>query len=750
MLNTNTETVSYGPAEADSPLELLEYLWNILRQQLPIILTMVVFATGLGAFYTYVTPPAFKARATIIIDRGKVQAQLGGMYRELPIDSVEIDGQIQLIKSEAVALAVAKKLRLADDPEFVGPPVGVPGLIYQLRSALRFRDPPAQTVDVDHAAASAAADRVTVNRVGGYVIEIEASALRPELAAELANAFADCYIEDQLQSRYQTARQAGGWLQDRIRELGEQTAAADENVQQFKTKKQLIAAAGGRLLNEQLVGELNTQFVAAREKTSEAKARLDRIESIIQSGVSDEQLIGTVSDMLNNPIIVKLRTQYLELVNREADWAQRFGKDHQAVVNLSRQIREIRGSVADELRRVAETYKSEYEIAKQRQASLEKTVAEAVSRLQEASQAQIELRQLESSAETYRGLYRSALQRNTELMQQQSFPGTEARLITRAPVPTQKSGPRTSLVLLAATGGGLLLGLGIGVLRVSLDRVFRTSEQVETLLQANCIALAPVLRRAPRGRSSRSKEPRTIVRTSTVCWAIVDRPLSRFAEAMRSIKSAAALSGHPSKVLGFTSSLPDEGKSTIAAAFALLVAQTGARVVLVDCDLRNPSLSGMLAPKAEHGILEVTSGKKPLDEVLWRDATTNLSFLPGAKKSRLANSADILASDALRTFFEELRKTYDWIVVDLPPVAPIVDVRSTVGLVDSFVFIVEWGRTKIDVVDLALRKTAVVHENLLGVVLNKVDYKTLGRYDGRRSDYYSDKYYAQYGDDRPA
>jgi succinoglycan biosynthesis transport protein ExoP len=158
----------------------------------------------------------------------------------------------------------------------------------------------------------------------------------------------------------------------------------------------------------------------------------------------------------------------------------------------------------------------------------------------------------------------------------------------------------------------------------------------------------------------------------------------------------------------------------------------------------------MRAPKAEHGILEVTSGKKPLDEVLWRDATTNLSFLPGAKKSRLANSADILASDALRTFFEELRKTYDWIVVDLPPVAPIVDVRSTVGLVDSFVFIVEWGRTKIDVVDLALRKTAVVHENLLGVVLNKVDYKTLGRYDGRRSDYYSDKYYAQYGDDRPA
>jgi succinoglycan biosynthesis transport protein ExoP len=285
-------------------------------------------------------------------------------------------------------------------------------------------------------------------------------------------------------------------------------------------------------------------------------------------------------------------------------------------------------------------------------------------------------------------------------------------------------------------------------LRVSLDRVFRTAEQIETALQANCLAMAPVIGRNRRRKSTAPNAPRTIPPNSSVSWSVIDRPLSRFAEAMRSIKSAARLSQQPIKVFGFTSSLPSEGKSTIATAFALLSAQAGARVLLVDCDFRHPALSKVLAAGAEHGVLEVISGKEKVEDVLWTDAQTKLSFLPGAMRSPVPDSAEILSSDALRSFFEEARKQYDCIIVDLPPVAPIVDVRATAGLVDAYVFMVEWGQTKIDVVDLAFRKAPMVQENLLGVVLNKVDFKALGRYAGYRSDYYSDKYYAPYGSDR--
>jgi succinoglycan biosynthesis transport protein ExoP len=738
----NRQTVVYPHGDEKSPLELIEFFRGVLRQQLALILSIAVLAIALGALYLWLTPPTYTARATMIIDRGKVQAQLGGMSRELPLDTIEVESQIQLIRSEGVALAVAKALKLEDDPEFTGPPTGIGGRIHDLLSRLSSGPSSDSTIDPARLALGRLDHNLTVNRVGGYIIQIEYRSLRPERAAEVANAFADLYIEDQLNSRSAAARQAANWLQDRMQKLSDQGVLADEAVVQFKTKNNIVAA-GGRLINDQQLSELNTQLVLAREKTAEARARLDRIEDIIRTDSPDG---GTVTETLNNPVIVKLRSQYLEFTSRQADWARRFGKNHFAVLNLERQIREIRGSIADELRRIAETYKSDYKIAQQRQSEIEKTVAAAVSRSQEAGQAQIELRQLESSADTYRGLYKSALQRNTELVQQQSFPGTEARLVTRASIPAGKSSPKTLIVLFVSAAGGLMLGLGAGILRAALDRVFHTPAQVEEVLQTNCLALAPALK-SVKAAASRSPAPRIIRRDGSIAREVVDRPLSRFAEAMRSIKSAADLSRHSIKVLAFTSSIPNEGKSTIAAAFALLAAQTKARVVLVDCDFRNPSLTAALAPGAEDGILEVISRKKVLEETLWKDPATGLHFLPGATAPRLAHSSEVLASAPLRALFGELREKFDWVIVDLPPVAPIVDVQSTAGLADSYVLIVEWAATRIEVAELALSKASVMHDKLLGAVLNKVDFKILRRHEGHRGDYYSDKYYAQYGDD---
>ena len=757
MLQVNTRpdvTYPAPAAETQSPLELIEYFSTVLRLHFVLILSISVLVFALGALYVIVTPPTFTARATMLIDRGKVQAQLGGMARELPVDPVEIESQIQLIKSEAVALTVIRKLNLGNDPEFTGPPPGLAGWLHALRSklvgALGYRRSVAGGDDTEAdpqlVALGGVSSRLVVNRIGGYVIEIEFRSLKAEKSAQIANAFADCYLEDQLNSRYFSAQQAATWLQDRMRELNDQSSQADAEVVRFKAKNNIVAA-GGRLINDQQLAELNTQLIVAREKTSEARARLDRIEDIIRADSLERPIAGTVSETLSNPIIVKLRSQYLELINREMDFTRRFGKEHLAVVNLGRQIREIRRSMADELSRIAETYKSDYEIARQRQAEIERTVAGAVARSQEASQAQIELRRLESSADTYRGLYKSSLQRNAELIQQQSFPGIEARVVTRASTLAGKSNSKSLIILFGSAAGGVILGFAAGVLRASLDRVFRTSGQVEAMLQTNCVALVPALKSAKRSQTASPAGKRVIVPNSAVSWEAVNRPLSRFAEAMRSIRAAADLSGHAIKVFGFTSSLPDEGKTTISAAFALRVAQGGARTLLIDCDLRNPALTATLAPSAKEGLLEVVSGKRRIEEVLWKDEKTHLAFLPGATGSRMvAHSSEFIGSKALRAVFAELRQEYDYVVVDLPPVAPIVDVLSTAGLIDAYVFVVEWGRTKMEVVDLALSKASVMRDNLLGVVLNKVDFKILGRHEGRRSDYYSEKYYARYGE----
>jgi succinoglycan biosynthesis transport protein ExoP len=196
--------------------------------------------------------------------------------------------------------------------------------------------------------------------------------------------------------------------------------------------------------------------------------------------------------------------------------------------------------------------------------------------------------------------------------------------------------------------------------------------------------------------------------------------------------------------VGLTSSVPNEGKSSIAAAVARLAAQTGARTLLIDCDLRNPSLSRLLTPKAKFGLLDVVRGQSTLEKAIWIDPATHMAFLPASIKGRFAHSSEILASPAMRKFFEALRQHYDYVIADFAPIRPIVDVRAATNLVDSYLYVVQWGHTRIDFVDDALHSARTVYDHLLGVVLNKVDLKALGRYEGRGGYYHHDNYH-RYG-----
>jgi succinoglycan biosynthesis transport protein ExoP len=170
--------------------------------------------------------------------------------------------------------------------------------------------------------------------------------------------------------------------------------------------------------------------------------------------------------------------------------------------------------------------------------------------------------------------------------------------------------------------------------------------------------------------------------------------------------------------------------------------------LLADCDLRNPSLSRLLAPSAVQGLLEVLKGESSLDNAIWRDPVTNLEFLPAtipALNRRLVQSSEILGSEQMRKLFDGLRSNYDYIFLDFAPLMPIVDVRASTKLVDGYIYVIEWGHTRIDHVEQALRSAKVVYEHLLGVVLNKVDLTSLGRFDGRGSDYYHHGSYHRYG-----
>ncbi len=754
--------LSQNSANSGGISELIGFLLGFLKRQYVVIAVTVALTTATSIIYLKTAPPTFTGKAKILFGNSKTQfVQQQSLVAEAPIDIVQIETQIEVLRSKAIAKAVIDQLGLGQDPEFKSSRRTFRSLWQQVQGSSESsqQEPEIDQAKTEDAIISAFEDRLSAVRVGmTKVIEISFNARSAVRAAEIANAVANTYISDQLSSKFEANRSATSWLQDRLRELGQQAETAERAVNVYKSEHNIVVS-NGKPIDDQRITDLNSRLVAAKTHTAETLARLNRFESVLKSNAPDSASIGNLdasgSEALNNPIINSLRQQYLEYARRETEWSARYGRSHLAVVNLRTRMRDIRASILDEVRRLAETSKGDFEVAEQRQRSVEKELATAVSQSQTTNSAEVTLRELETRAKSYRSLYDSFLQRYMGSIQQESFPIADARIISPAAPPQGKTKPKSLLVLALGLLGGVALGAGLGLLRDMMDRVFRTTAQIESILHLPCLSVVPRIKDTESEKSTTARatqhdqgfDPRTINRKAGILWAATAMPLSRFAESIRSIKLAIDLNPTKTsnKIVGITSALPNEGKSTVSVSLAQLIGHAGKRVVIVDCDLKNPSLSAALAPHASAGIIEVISGAKTLEETVWRDPKTNLEFLPVVKRTPLFHTSEILSAEQTRKLFDKLRAAYDYIIVDLPPLAPVVDVRATTQLVDCFVLVVEWGRTKIDVVQHALHTAPNVYETLIGAVLNKTDMKAMKRYNGYNNDYYNNEHYIRYG-----
>lgn len=740
-------------AEENGIGELVRFALGFLRRQYLLIVLAAVVGLAASVVYLRITPPTYTARVKVLF--GTPKTPFIQQHSETPVDAPSIESQIEVLKSKATATSVINKLGLAADPDFKDSEDSMHSLSRIIRGWFGYPSPIHQVNTTDRLI-DEFEKRLSAGRVGySTVIEVSFNASSAERAAEIANAVATIYLADQINAKVDANRVANAWLHDRLTELGHDALMAERAVNELKAKNNIVTAEG-KSLDEQQVNELNSRLVAARAQTSEVLARLNRYETILAS--ADSASIGKLdapgSDALTSPIINSLRQMYLDEARREYEYSARYGADHLAVVNIRTAKKAIAQSIWDEVRRLAESSKSDFEVAKQRQQEIEKQLATAVSRSRNTSSAELSIRELDISAKGYRSLYETFLQRYMGSLQQDSFPITEARVISPAAPPLNKSKPKTILVLALGMLGGLALGTAIGLLRELMDRAIRTSAQVESTLHSPCLSIVPLVRHPVRksllhctnAEVGQKSGERTLSRTREIYWTASAIPLSRFAESIRSIRLAVDLDATKTsnKIVGITSTLPNEGKSTIAAALAQLLAQAGKRVIIVDCDLRNPSLSSILSPDAHTGIIEVLSGAQALEETVWSDAKINLAFLPVAKRGPLFHTSELLAAEQTKKLFDKLRAAYDFIIVDLPPLAPIVDVRATAPLIDSFILVVEWGRTKIEVVQHALHTAPDVCEALIGTVLNKADMSAIKRYASHYGDYYNKAHYIRY------
>lgn len=734
------------PINNESELDLVQLL-QVARRQKLVIAAVAGVVISIAALYSFGATPQYTASAELLIDtqqaRGlEVMPQLTGI-----MDSSAIDSQVQILQSERITKSVIKELKLVDrkKKQLEGQGSSLLSNTVGLVLPFLFRPAPMSDFELERAEVDDFNNRLKVRRIGNsYVIELDFRAADGQLAADIANQVAEAYIVDQLEAKYQATRRASVWLQDRISELRDQALAADRAVQDFKSKNNIIDTQRG-LISDQQLSELNTQLITARTAVAETQARFERVTSILKqggvAGTSDE----VVSDVLNNEVISRLRGQYLDAVKREADWSKRYGPEHVAVLNLNQEIKGLQRSLFTELSRIAETYKSDMEIAKAREASLSKSLDQLVAQAKLTGQAQVELRELESNAQSYRALYDNFLQRFMQATQQQSFPITEARLITDASPPLRASQPKTVLIVAGGTVFGLLLGFGVAMWRERMNRSFRTPSDVERYLGLECLGILPMLPSSvttpiPAGQSALDSS------TGIMRQAIVD-PFSRFSETLRSVKVSADLSIHSRsvKVIGIVSTLPKEGKSTVSANFAQLIAHSGQRCVLIDGDLRNPTLTRRLSPGRSVGLLELVLGKASSEEVSIVDPMTGLRFIPAVVPGDIVHTNEILASEQMSATLDKLKQDVDYIVIDFPPMAPVVDVMASTHIVDGYVYVLDWASSNRDLVANTLQNAPKVYNKVLGCLLNKVDLKALRNLEDYGSKYYYHKYYASYG-----
>ncbi|WJH39653.1 polysaccharide biosynthesis tyrosine autokinase [Aliirhizobium terrae] len=729
----------------------LDALISIARRQWRAVAVCVAVSVVFGLCYVMTAVPKYTASTSVLIDRSNSQVvqQLSAIGSPLD-DEASVLSQVELLKSETIGLAAVDKLKLQDNPEFmagggnifsVGMSLIHSGIGLLTGGEVENLQDPAEAKR--QAALQSLLASMQVSRVGrSYVLQIDITATSPDLAAKIAGAVADAYLTDKLDAKYDATRRAGTWLQERIEELRQRSLESDLAIQKFRAANGLVVA-DNKLVSDQQLTELNSALIVARADTARAQARYDRLQSIIQSGQTD----AIVTDALESSVINTLREKYLDASKRESEISKRLGPDHIQAARLRQEMGEYNRLMFDELRRISESYQSELEVAQSRERQITEGVASATTISVAASETQVQLRELERSAETYKNLYQTFLQRYQEAVQQESFPVTEARIISYATPPAGPSEPRKFLVLAAGILLGGIVGVGVAGFREFRDRFFRTGEQVRDVLSLEYLGSIPLVEPSKNKASPGQPVKGQVFKRNQVSSYAIDHPLSSFAETLRSAKIAADLSiNKQNKIIGIVSALPGEGKSTIAVNLAQILSKS-AKTLLIDADLRNPGATRALGQHADEGLLEVLLENKSPASLLLSDSDSGLKFLPAVVKRRVPHSSELLASQQMMKLLSQAATEFDYVVLDLPPLGPVVDARAISPRVDGFVMVVEWGGASRKVVSDTLDADPQIVNRCLGVVLNKVDSSKMKLYrEYGSSEYYASRYTSYYQD----
>ena len=745
------ESVGAAAGRWQQPTVDLREMARILRRRWKAVAAAPLSLIALALVYLIAVSTLYTATSTVLVDprRANVVDTSQTVLSNFGTDDATIESQALLIQSVAILHRVVDKLKLTADPEFTPKP----GLLDPVRR-LFSSSGPAAGASPEYAARARSVEilqkRMKVTRQGTtFLVDISISSEEPRKAAAIANAIAESYFEEQVRAKYDATKIAASWLNGQIEGLKSRVVTSEQAVEDFRSTNNL-AVAQGVTVNDQQITDLNNKLIAARAQTAEARAKYDQVQQLAKSGGD----AGGINAAITSEMITKLRTQYADIAKNEADLSSKYGVRHPLVANVRAQLKDTQRLINEEIRRILDSTRHDYDVAKSREASLQQSLDQVQGVSSSSGSALVRLRELQREAEANRTLYESYLARYKETSAQESLEMPDSRVVTRASIPIRPSSPKNMLIL----GLTLMIGLGGGCifafLADYLDRRIKTLEQAEAVSGVPALAAVPLIgtrelaARAKRGRDELGRyNPRTMrllppaLQPPLMRYAI-DEPGTFFAEAIRAVRLAIqrTMRIQPLKVVLVTSALDNEGKTTLAANLALSLATLGIKTLLIDGDLRNPQLTRALSPHANAGLMEVAKGQVSLDRAILLDRSSGLSILPSPAVKDVDIITELMFSERIVEIIDHLRQHYELIIIDSPPLVPLVDGRALAELSDRIILAMGWDQTPQEVVTHTVNLLSPVRDRILGTVLTRVDLSRLRFYDYYRSSAYLKPY----------
>ncbi len=726
-----------------STLDLQSILVAVLRRwKLVTIVPVLALTVAYGAIKA--VAPVYKSTAEILIFDPQRQIDEAIQKRISPfndaVDAVAMDTEIEVIKSKSLALRVAKELGLDRDREFQADSgllawverLGVPGAGVEkpgMRHPASPEGGPQGGGSRDEQRLDQAAEmlrqHLDASRVGfSYILAITASSWDPAKAQRLAQAVAEDYLASQREARQEALQRVASWLEGRVDDLRSRVLETEASIEKLKAASGLGDAGARGTISEQQVSEVNGQLMLARAEVADKKAHLDQARRLSQNGGEIDQ----IPDVMSSGLIGQLRQQQSQLSQREWELRSKVGEGHEEVIAVRVQLAAINKAMNLEANRILGNMQIAYDTALDHEHALEASLQKLVS-ARGNSEDYLKLQQLRRVVDADRKLYESYLSQFNEISMRRTLQDASARIITPAGLAQGPNFRRRALVYGVAGIFGLGTGLGLALLLELFRAGIKTGAEAERSFGYPVVGVIPF---AQPGKSGRGCSHQRLVHT------MADAPQSQFSEAVRATRIGLELSnaGQVPKVILITSSLPGEGKSATAMLLAASSAASGRRTVLVDCDLRHQSISGVFGRKGQ-GLAELLRGEAEVADVVIDDALTGIRVIPAG--SAVRNSADLLMSQRMHDLVAELRDSYDYVVMDASPLLPVIDALALAAMVDKILVVVEWGHTPRLSVSEAFKVLRPEAHRIAGVVLNKVElqsylynaryhYRALGKY----------------------